>query len=181
MKTPVAQQGFTLVELMTALAVVAIALTAGAPSFREMIQDNRMSGYVNEFVTDLNLARSEAVKRAGRVVLCKRNTTGTDCDSSAAWVNGWLVFVDTNGDSAVNSGEEILRVHEALTGLGSINYTRNGIAYGSDGLLTGFSGLLSNGTLTFCDSRGISKAKGRVLSPTGRLRASISTDTLACS
>lgn len=176
MKTPASQQGFTLIELMATMAIIAITLVAGAPAFRSLTQNNYMTSKINEFVADLNLTRSEAVKRATPVTLCKRNTAGNGCNSSGNWTDGWLIFVDTNNPGVVDAGEEILRVHDALTGLTFLNFSRPRITYVADGFL--FPGL--NGTLTFCDSRGISKAKGRVLSNTGRLRESVSGDTLKC-
>jgi type IV fimbrial biogenesis protein FimT len=56
-------KGFTLVELLVALAVVGIILTVAAPSFRSMIEMKRLRGIQAQIVTDMNFARSEAVAR----------------------------------------------------------------------------------------------------------------------
>ena len=173
--------GFTLVELLVTLSVAGILLAIGVPNFTTMIQNNRMSAKINEVVAEVNFARSEAVKRGFPVTICKRNAAGTGCDNAASWISGWIVFTDVNvpnGDGIVDAGTDtILRVHGALAGLTSINYTRSRITFNGSG--AGVGGV-NNDTITFCDSRGISKAKGLVMSNTGRLRKAIATDNLAC-
>jgi type IV fimbrial biogenesis protein FimT len=173
MKLPLSKQGFTLIELIATLAVVAITLMLGIPSFKEAVQNNYMTSKINELVTDINLTRSEAVKRATTVTICNRSTDST-CSASDNWVNGWLVFVDRNGDGSRTDDEELLRVHEALSGLTLLDYSQSRITYNATGFLSG----VLNGTFTFCDSRKNAKRKGRVLNSTGRLREAVSSDTL---
>ena len=55
--------GFTLIELMITLAVAAILVTIGIPSFQYILQSNRIATQTNEMITGLNVARSEAVRR----------------------------------------------------------------------------------------------------------------------
>ena len=62
-------RGFTLLELMVAIAVLAILATVGVPSFRELIQNNRVVTQTNELVSALNFARTEAIKRGRDVEL----------------------------------------------------------------------------------------------------------------
>jgi len=90
--------GFTLVELLVVLAIAAILLAVGVPSFSYVVDRNRVSGEVNEMLADMALTRSEALARRGRVILC-RSTTPTDpnaiCSATANdWNAGWIVFVD---------------------------------------------------------------------------------------
>ncbi len=61
------QKGFTLLELIVTLAVVAIVLTMGIPSFQALIRDNRLIALTNEFIGAMHLTRSEAIKRNHRV------------------------------------------------------------------------------------------------------------------
>jgi len=171
-----AAQGFTLVELMVTVSVLAIVLGVGVPGFQELIQNNRMTVSVNDMVTDLNLARSEAVKRGSSVTLCRRNDAGTACNASGNWLSGWIIFIDPDGDGTVDTGEQIIRVRGSLKGLTLLNFSRSRVTFSAQGFSQGF-----NGTITFCDSRGVSKAKGRVLSNTGRLREASTDDTLTCS
>jgi type IV fimbrial biogenesis protein FimT len=82
-----------------------------------MIMNNRLTSIANDLLADLATARSEASKRRGRVTVCKNaNGAGADttCSTTSSWSDGWLVFVDTNGNGALDAGETILRVHQAL-------------------------------------------------------------------
>jgi type IV fimbrial biogenesis protein FimT len=67
--------------------------------------------------TSLMLARSEALKRNQTVEVCA-STSGTACDPNepGVWKDGWLVWVDRDGDNAVDDPNEVLAVREALYG-----------------------------------------------------------------
>ena len=105
------QSGFTLIELVVTISVAAILMALAVPSFRSTIQNNRVTGQANEFVTSLTLARSEAIKRGRNATVCI-SSDGTSCTGSN-WAGGWLVWVDSNGDGVLGAGETV-RVHEAL-------------------------------------------------------------------
>ncbi|MFW2438865.1 MAG: GspH/FimT family pseudopilin [Arenicellales bacterium] len=146
--------GFTLIELIVTLTVAAILMAAAAPSFRELIQSNRLTASVNELSGSINMARSEAVKRGRRVVVCK-SSNGNDCvtTSSTFWQQGWIIFVDDNNDAVHDAGEELLRVHDALernvtlTGNGNV---ANYISYISEGRAQLTDGTSQSGTINAC-------------------------------
>lgn len=163
--------GFTLMELIIILAIVAILASMAAPSFSNIIQTNRMSTQYNELLGTLSLARSEAVKRGVSATVCKSDN-GSSCGGS--WHEGWLAFVDIDRDGVVDSGEEVVRIHSALSGGNTLVFARNRVTYDSDGLATGFTG-----TFTLCDSRGDTDSKGLVVSNTGRVRQAVDSDSLA--
>ncbi len=98
-------QAFTLVELIVTLALAAIVLTVGVPSFANFISDSRLTSEANEFAAAINLARSEAIKRQRDVFIT--STGGTD------WTQGWTVWADQDQD-AVQDADEILRVGDAF-------------------------------------------------------------------
>lgn len=91
-------RGFTLLELITAMAVLAILVGIGVPAFNNMIRGTQIAAESGNLSTALTLARSEAVKRGIRVSLCpKGNAMGTDCDKDADWNKGWIMFADDFG------------------------------------------------------------------------------------
>ena len=65
------QAGFTLIELMFTIVVLAVLLGIGVPNFRDFVRNSRLTSAANDLLTDVNLARSEAVKRRVPVTLCK--------------------------------------------------------------------------------------------------------------
>ena len=95
-------RGFTLYELLIALAVLSIVLALGVPSFAQFIQNSRTTAQTNERIAALNLARSEALKRGDPVVVVP---AGGD------WTAEWQVGLDTNADGDLaDDDDELLRV-----------------------------------------------------------------------
>ncbi|MFT6217459.1 MAG: type IV fimbrial biogenesis protein FimT [Cycloclasticus pugetii] len=159
-------QGFTLIELIITIAIAGILLAIGAPNFNSFLQNNRLTTQINELVTSINLARSEAIKRGFSSTICKSNT-GSSCAGN--WTDGWVVFDDQNADGVVDADETIIRSHGALKGGNTLTFgTKNRITYSSQGIAVGF-----NDTFKLCDNRGATKAKGIVISNTGRARLAI--------
>jgi type IV fimbrial biogenesis protein FimT len=156
--------GFTLIELMVTLAVVAVVAAIAAPSYRNYLLDSRMSAEINEFLTAVNLARSEAVKRNATVTLC-RSSTGTGCASSGSWEQGWIVFADLDGTVGAFGGSDvILRVHGPLTTQSTLVGTTNVASYISfiqDGRSQLADGSAQAGTVDLCVAG--ASAKGRRL------------------
>jgi type IV fimbrial biogenesis protein FimT len=92
-QTRFATAGFTLVELMITIVVMAIVLGLGVPSFMDTVRNNRIASASNEFVTSLTMARSEALKRGINVSVCVRD--GDICSTTSTdWSAGWIVFTD---------------------------------------------------------------------------------------
>jgi len=167
----VACKGVTLLELMITMIVVGILAGLAAPSFSAAIKNNRMTTQLNELFTFLSYARSEAIKRNVSVTVCKSNDMNS-CGGN--WQNGWIVFVDNDRDGSVDSIDEILRVHEALTDDSVLKFPRNRVTYNSKGLSIGFTG-----KFVLCDSRGDDDRQALVVSNTGRVRQAIPSDSLS--
>ena len=88
------KHGFSLIELMVVVAIVAILASIAGPAFQEMLQKNRLTAASSALQASLNLARSEAIKRGpdAKVTLAANTTAGS-------WSNGWTVFVDKTNDA----------------------------------------------------------------------------------
>lgn len=83
--------GFTTIELLVVVAIVAILAAVAAPGFTTFTNNTRASTTTSELFGDLNIARGESIKRNAQVLVCARNTAGTDCAATTNWAAGWLV------------------------------------------------------------------------------------------
>lgn len=116
------QKGFTLIELMATIAILAIVLTIATPSFNNIILSNRIDSVAQELRGSLQLARSEAVKRKERVRVCRSNGTLDDCDAGTDWSAGWLVL---------SVDDEVLQVWQEIQGAAVTGPSDPVIFYGS--------------------------------------------------
>jgi len=107
--------GFTLVEMMVTIAVLAILTAVAIPAYRAFILNSRMTAQANEFLTALSFARSEAIKRNANVTLSAK---------TGGWANGWVV-ADAEGTT--------LRDHPALEGGSSLSGGATTLTYSSNG------------------------------------------------
>ena len=93
------QAGFTLMELLIGIAVLAILTTLALPAFTQFIANNRLAAEANELVASFQFARSEAIKRGVQVQVCS-SADGASCGGN--WTQGWIAMADPGGpDQAV--------------------------------------------------------------------------------
>lgn len=109
LKGPRRQPGFTLIELLVTVSVLIILSSIAATSYSTSVNNNRLYASQNEFVAYLALARSEAARRGVPVIL-----SATTPISGNAFGGGWTVWIDSNGNGSFDTGEPLLRSHEAL-------------------------------------------------------------------
>lgn len=167
------QGGWTLVELLVAVAIAAVLTALAAPSFRDHFTRTRLTTHSSTLQSSLLLARSEAIKRNLRVALCK-SANGSICTTSGSWEQGWLVFVDKNNDASRAESESIVMAVGPLSGafklVGNSNIA-NYVSYSPSGATQLTSGAFQAGTFTLCDGESSSGlARKIVISATGRAR-----------
>lgn len=159
--------GWTLIELLFALAIAAIVLTTGIPGFRDFVLNSRRTSRVNAVVHAVHLAKNEAIKRNRFVALCK-TVDGQQCGSGpVTWGDGWLVFVNNDNDRPVrvDADEPILLIKPPIEN-GTATANRNAFSFTPDYRRS------TNGTVVFCDPRGPGEARAVIVSYTGRPRIS---------
>lgn len=93
-------KGFTMLELMMALAVSAILTALAVPSLAQFANEQRLAATMAQLTSDLNFARTEAIKRNARVLVCARTAGTNTCSTQPDWQNGWAVCYDANSDDA---------------------------------------------------------------------------------
>jgi type IV fimbrial biogenesis protein FimT len=158
--------GFTLVELVVSVGVLAVMAGWGLPAFGELTRDTARTREVNRFVQAIHLARSEAIKRDGVVSLCP-SADGAICQPGPQWQSGWIVFVNLDRDSPASrdTGEPVVHFYQQWDA-GRILSNRDTLSFRP------FGQMGVTATVTFCDDRGSAAARAVIISQTGRPRTS---------
>jgi type IV fimbrial biogenesis protein FimT len=186
--------GFTLLEIMMVVALLAVLIGIGAPSMGEFIRNSRITGKANDLLAGLNLARTEAIKRHVPVTVCATAdaTAATPTCAVGEDFSEWFAFVDDGGDPADVGNvtfepdeDEVLLVRSSDT-VGSITTipaadVEGYIQFGMDGFQRrdGGDAPVDLG-IVMCDERGnkavsgsnISAARALFISRTGRAEVS---------
>lgn len=104
--------GFTLVELMITVAVLALVLGLAVPSLQAFIQRNTTASIANEFSAAISQARMEAITRNTCVTLCQSSTTGDTLPTCSTtgddWQRGWLIFTNASCATGANPTADTL-------------------------------------------------------------------------
>lgn len=127
-------KGYTLLELMVTVAIIAILASASYPSLRDTLNRNRVASSVNSFIGAVSFARSEAIKRNDTVTMA-----ASDSKSADEWGGGW----------SISAGGTTIRTFAALSG-STLNSTGNisSFSFNSRGFLS------DSDSLSLCDEDG---------------------------
>lgn len=103
-------RGFTLLELMVTVAVLAILLTVGIPGFGDLVRNNRVTAQTNQLITAINIARTEAVKRGRNVqVAVAPAGDGWSAEVRVVGAAGDPIRVVAGGTVTVNAATVVFR------------------------------------------------------------------------
>jgi type IV fimbrial biogenesis protein FimT len=168
-RLPRLERAFSLHETLVTLAVIGTVSAVAVPSLQQLITSQRMSTGVNSLVTALHLTRSEAIKRNKNAVLCP-STDGRACRNSGAgdtaWEEGYLLYIDRDGNHEFDADETAVRLFGATEGLYiRSSEHRDHVTYQPDGRASG-----SNLSFTFCDKHGRGTPRAVIVSNSGRPR-----------
>jgi type IV fimbrial biogenesis protein FimT len=171
----VCNRGFSLIEVIVVLTIAAILLTIAGPALQKFVASNRLTAQVNDLMADINLARSEAIKRNTASGLCA-STSGTSCTTGGNWANGWLVYYNNSGTNVV------LKVHESLTGNNSLSAIQTDVSSSTtasvDTVAYGKSGAFASQAFTYqftvCDPK---RGQSRIIDISVLGQTSVSSST----
>ncbi len=169
-------QGFTLIETLIALVVVAILAAIAIPAYGNAVAASRAGKARVDLAATLFTGFRHATLTQTRVIVCP-SPTGTDCSGSTDWSAGWIAFPDLDDDRRHGANEPLLDHGHALGNgvhLRSTSGRTRIVLQPHGGAASG-----SNVTFTLCDSRGPAKATTLVLANSGRLRQGTPSPTAA--
>ncbi|MFQ5610105.1 MAG: GspH/FimT family pseudopilin [Woeseiaceae bacterium] len=176
---PKAQAGFTLYELLITVIIVGVVLSYGMANMAEFNQNGRMTATANDMHAAFHLARSESARARTNITICASADPMGAAQCDGTWDQGYIVFVDTDGDLArAGATETVLRRHDQIATGVTMTFPNGAtyFSYASTGLGRGdVGGVPAVSQVVMCDSRGnITAAGGNsaarlfVVTPLGR-------------
>ncbi len=102
------QQGFTLVEMVVAMGLLAVIVAFAAPSFADMARRQRVEAFKDSVIGAIQLARTEAI-RLGEPVVLRRIQPCPEASSNSEWRCGWRMFADANDNQIHDEDETLLQ------------------------------------------------------------------------
>ena len=148
------------------LGLFALLTAQLIPDLSAATSHNQLYAVATDFSNQLQLTRNSAIQRNQKVTLCKSDD-GTQCNTSANWEEGWILFENLDGDGRVDSGDTILHAHNPLPNgitLRGVGNFKNRVTYKPTGDSTSFS------RLVFCDQGDLTGSQVIYISSTGRIR-----------
>ena len=167
-------QGFTIIELMIAIAVLAVILTTAVPAMGRFLEQQRLTAAANGLVAHLQFARGQAISRNTLVAACP-SSDGSSCTGGNRWDEGWIVYLDPQKTGQPAQATDVLRVVQALPehvihsgGRHRVRFRGSGVAYGT------------NLTIRVCARGNPDAARAVIVSNPGRVRATRKVDPASC-
>lgn len=166
------QNGFTIIELIICITIIAILLTIALPSFSNLLIENKVSSQVQKLTQTLQLSRTRAITNNIRVTICPIDKS-TTC--SKDWSTGYMSFIDINGDRQYNENDTIIFQHTENNKKITLNWRAFGHKRSLQWLATGITNH-QNGSFEFCYEGSPKKSRALFITKAGRIRFSKDTD-----
>jgi type IV fimbrial biogenesis protein FimT len=163
-------RGFTLVEVMIALAIGAVILLLAVPNFSTLLERNRIGSAADHLYASLAEARGEAVKRRTTVRVCP-SADSASCRNDGDWSDGWLVFMDGDGNGAPNTDADIIKAVPSTSLAAGVDIecdteVEDGVEFEATGATWDST---TNGAFWICHSDSDVPSKEISTSPSGRI------------
>jgi type IV fimbrial biogenesis protein FimT len=156
-------RGFTLIELVVVIAILCIFVTMAVPGFSRLIARENRADTTLELAHALNFARARAISTRHDVAVCK-SRSGTQCgDESEAWSDGWIVFMNPDGNWSVDPGEQIVLRHGQVDDAVTVSGNRDAFNFRPTSIRS------TAGSLFVCGGKR-QHGKAVIVSVTGRVR-----------
>lgn len=158
--------GFTVLELLVALAISAVLVGLAGPPMHTMVLDGKRTETLNALVHTLHLARAQSIREGREITVCPVRDHENACSGDrSGWGKGWIVFSNAGREQPGARGpDNPVLLRRDLDSSAQILSNRASFQYRP------FNRRSSNGTFTYCDARGAAFARAVIVSYTGRPR-----------
>jgi len=166
------RKGFTLVEFMVSVAVLAILSATAIPNFNYFIVKTRVDNEITELYRLLLLTRNTAINTGYEVTLCPLDDANK---CSIDWQQTLSVFIDANDNKAKDDDEKIIKIKNPITEGDKLQYAlgRYRLVYAPTGRTVKWG---SNGTFKYCPESLTDLSRGVVVATSGRIYVSSDID-----
>ncbi len=170
------QQGFTLLEILITLAILAIITVFAVPSMQGILGGSVLNSATNDLVYGLQSARSEAIKRTTPVHLCpSKNSSAATAACGGSYTDGWIVYVDADSNGALSTGDSVILRNDALAPAFSVapdpRFSKL-VAFSLSGTSVNSAGIPIGGDLTITHAAEAQKRVVRIAA-NGRISTSV--------
>ncbi|MCW8876631.1 MAG: GspH/FimT family pseudopilin [Kangiellaceae bacterium] len=165
-------KGFTLIDLLFALAILAILINIAVPAFSDLIKKGKIKSESSALYSVLQASRVVAVESNEKVTICPTQT-GETCTSE--WSNGYLAFIDNNGNRRIDENETVLFQKLVRSEDISLRWRAFGVRSSMQWLSSGITNH-QNGYFEFCFQGEPTLARALIISKSGRIRRSADTN-----